>query len=37
MIEAGLAIVDQRSSSIALYIIVRTRGRRYKSNSSDKR
>jgi hypothetical protein len=37
MIEAGLAVADQRSSGVALHVAVRTGGRRHKSNSSDRR
>jgi hypothetical protein len=33
MIEAGLAVADQRSSGVTLYVAVRTGGRRHKSNS----
>jgi hypothetical protein len=37
MIEAGLVASDLRSSGVALHVIVRTAGRRYKSNCSDRR
>jgi hypothetical protein len=37
MIETGLAMADQRSPGVALHVVVRTRGRRHKSNCSDRR